>query len=40
MIVLVAMACLAPSLRTHAQNLSLGDPAPKLEVSSFVKGLR
>jgi len=37
-LVLAAIACIAPGFRTQAQNLSLGDQAPKLEVSSFVKG--
>ena len=37
-LVLMAMATLGWNLRAEAQNLSIGDPAPKLEVSSFVKG--
>jgi thiol-disulfide isomerase/thioredoxin len=37
-LVLAAIAVLGTGLTTQAQNLSVGDPAPKLEVSSFVKG--
>lgn len=37
-LVLAAMAALGAGFPTQAQNLTVGDPAPKLEVSSFVKG--
>ena len=36
--VLSVVAALAAGIPARAQNLTVGDPAPKLEVSSFVKG--
>jgi thiol-disulfide isomerase/thioredoxin len=37
-LVLAAIAVLGAGFPAQAQNLSVGDPAPKLEVKSFVKG--
>jgi thiol-disulfide isomerase/thioredoxin len=38
LLVMAAFAALAGGSLARAQNLGLGDPAPKLEVKSFVKG--
>ena len=35
---LAVIATLAAGFSAAAQNLSVGDPAPELEVKSFVKG--
>src|SRR6516165_9560067 len=37
-LIVVATAAIAAGSLAQAQNLSVGDPPPKLEVKSFVKG--
>ena len=37
-LVTAAMTFLGAGSLARGQNLTVGDPAPKLEVSSFVKG--